>query len=107
MATFATFRDVPGNSDGVSLQAICVRPRSQSGSVCLQSRDPRVAPRIDLQYFAQNEDLVTLREGVKLARRIVSHPASALRNYVDKEVFPGADVQTDAQIDDYIRQVRL
>ena len=45
------------------------RPQSL-GSVRLASRDPAVAPLIDLNFLAEAEDRARLLEGVKLARRI-------------------------------------
>lgn len=104
MATFTTFRNVPGNNDGISFQSIAVRPHSK-GSVQLASSNPRDKPRIVTGYFQDERDLVTLREGLKLSRKLAH--ASVFQEYLAEEVFPGASVQTDAELDNYIREVEF
>ena len=57
---------------GASLQ----RPRSR-GRLTLTSTDPHVQPKIDLNYFADPEDLRRLAEGVRLAWQIAQEPELA------------------------------
>lgn len=76
------------------------RPQS-TGSVKLASADPDCAPVIDQNYNATEKDRRVLREGVRIARRVFQQPAfDDLRGI---ELSPGPDVQSDAQIDAFIR----
>ena len=77
-----------------------LRERSR-GSVRLSSADPRDPPSIDPNYLSVEQDLVGLRECVKLTREIVGQEAfDGLRG---SELDPGDAVQSDDQIDGYIR----
>jgi choline dehydrogenase len=76
------------------------RPESR-GSVTLASADPDVPPVIDQNYNATENDRRVLREGVRIARRIFAQPAfDEMRG---AELAPGKDVQSDAEIDAYVR----
>jgi choline dehydrogenase-like flavoprotein len=56
-------------------------------------------------YFsdADEADIATLREGIKLARRLARSDAFA--KFTGEEIFPGAECQTDSDLDEYIRNV--
>src|SRR3546814_11710981 len=65
------------------------------------SSDPLAAPLIDPNYFADPEDMRTARAALRIARELISMPAfDAFRG---PEYAPGADVQSDADLDQYIR----
>lgn len=66
--------------------------RNRSGTVTLLSADPRQAPRIDFNYFAEGEeaDLAALVEAVEMARKIA---APLRRKDIATEAEPGLDVQ--------------
>mmetsp|Transcript_21037 Transcript_21037/g.64095 ORF Transcript_21037/g.64095 Transcript_21037/m.64095 type:complete len:604 (-) Transcript_21037:432-2243(-) len=100
MSTFTNFRESSKHPDGFSFQSIAVRPKSR-GSVSLRSSDPENRPCIDCGYLNDEDDVATLREGIKLGRRLAA--TAAFAPYRGEEVYPGADVVTDEQIDDYIR----
>jgi choline dehydrogenase-like flavoprotein len=57
--------------DGFSFQSIVSRPHS-TGSVELKSTDPFDKPFISTGYFTDigSEDLTTMREGIKLSRKL-------------------------------------
>ncbi|MGY4495586.1 GMC family oxidoreductase [Pseudomonas sp. TE3610] len=56
---------------------------------------------IDFNFLSDPRDAAVLVEGIKLARRILADSAfDAIRG---KEMLPGAQVQTDAQLLDYVR----
>jgi choline dehydrogenase len=77
--------------------------RSKSrGSVTLRSSDPRDAPRILFNYMSHPDDWRDFRTCVRLTREIFGQ--QALAPYVKHEIQPGAAVQTDAEIDDFIRE---
>lgn len=101
MGSFTDFRDASSHKDGFSFQAIAARARSR-GEVKLASADPREKAQITTNYLADKLDLETLREGLKLGRKIGS--SAAFENYRQQEVYPGPEVQTDEQLDEYIRK---
>lgn len=86
---------------GVSMQSIAVRPKS-AGHVGLTSASIADAPYIDVNYCsdAEGADMATLREGVKLCRKMASSKAWA--PWIDQEGHPGVDVQSDEAIEQYI-----
>lgn len=100
MTTFSQFRNIKKLEDGYSFQSIACRAKSE-GSVKLVSSNSHVKPMIDGGYLSNSEDLKTLREGIKLGRKLGTNPDWA--EYLGEEVFPGKDVQSDAQIDEYIK----
>jgi choline dehydrogenase len=76
--------------------------RSKSrGWVRLASRDVRDKPRILFNYLSQPDDWVEMRACVRLTREIFAQPA--FDPYRGREIQPGAAVQTDEQIDAFIR----
>jgi choline dehydrogenase len=77
-----------------------LRPHSM-GYIELASADPLAHPRIQPQYLSAPEDLPVLREGVKRLREIFRQ--SAFDGWRGAEISPGPDVQTDAQIEAWIR----
>lgn len=100
MTTFTQFRNTKKHQDGYSIQSIACRARSQ-GCVRLASSNTMIRPCIEAGYFNDPHDLATLREGIKLGRDLCSHPKWG--EYLGKEVYPGPEVQTDEQIDSYIK----
>jgi choline dehydrogenase len=76
--------------------------RSKSrGWVRLASADVRDKPRIFFNYLSQPEDWIEMRACVRLTREIFTQPA--FDRYRGREIQPGAQVQTDEQIDAFIR----
>jgi len=86
---------------GFSIGSTQVRPESV-GRVTLDSADPTEDPIIDPQYLTEEPDLRILREGIKQAREIAQ--AKAFDDIRGKEIWPGKDVQTDAEIEEHIRE---
>lgn len=71
---------------------------SSRGRVWITSADPDADPSIDYRYFtdAAGHDERMLVAGVRAARRIAEE--EPMRSHVVREVFPGPDVQTDADL---------
>lgn len=92
------FDNPPGH--GFAIGAILQHPKS-TGQITLRSNDPLAAPRIEPNYLADEDDLTTLLEGVKLVRQIAQ--ASALSPYRGEEVWPGQDAKNDAALAAFIR----
>ena len=80
---------------GVTLNSAYMRPRSR-GSVRLASADPRAAPLIDPNYWADPYDREMSLRGLKLAREIMAKPA--LRRFVLAERVPGPQVASDEDL---------
>ena len=96
------------NYDGSSLaqehgfQAHVGPMRSQShGYVRLRSAAPSDKPVIFFNYLSQPADWVEMRACVRLTREIFAQPA--FDRYRGREIQPGEQVRTDAEIDTFIR----
>jgi len=87
--------------DGFTFHVCQLRPESR-GRVGLRSADPLDDPAIFANYLATEEDRRALREGVKMMRQVAEQPA--LGPYRKEELYPGKDVQSDDQIDAWIRK---
>ena len=87
--------------DGFTFHVCQLRPESR-GRVGLKSADPMDDPAIFANYLSAEEDRRALREGVKMMRKVAEQPA--LAPYICGEFAPGKDVQTDAEIDAWIRK---
>jgi choline dehydrogenase-like flavoprotein len=61
----------------------------------------RAAPRFVYNFFTAPNDLPTLRQGFKLARELVNH--KALDPYRGEAINPSDKVQSDAEIDAWLR----
>jgi choline dehydrogenase len=77
-----------------------MRSRS-TGWVRLRSPQPLDPPRILFNYMSQPEDWLEMRACVRLTREIFAQPA--FDRYRGREISPGEAVQTDVQIDAFIR----
>jgi choline dehydrogenase len=76
--------------------------RSKSrGWVRLKSRDPFEKPRILFNYLSESDDWLEMRACVRLTREIFAQ--KAFDRYRGRELSPGAGVETDEQIDAFIR----
>ena len=71
------------------------------GSVKVISADPKVHPSIRFNYLEQEADKEGFRDCVKLTREIINQPA--FDEYRDGEIQPGEQVQTDEEIDAFVR----
>ncbi len=83
-----------------SADAILLHPQAR-GHVRLKSADPREHPGIRLNLFDNEADFATARAGLRLARRI--YATEPMAGLIARENLPGADVQSDAEIDAHIR----
>lgn len=79
-----------------------LHPRSR-GWVRLKSADPRELPAITLNLMDDPEDLATLRRGIRAARRIYRTPPQG--ELTGAERLPGEAVQSDDELDAFIREV--
>ena len=85
-----------------SFQAHMGSMRSQSrGRVQLKTKNPHDHPSILFNYMANEEDWREFRAGVRITREIMQQPA--LAPYLGNEISPSDKVQTDAEIDAFVR----
>jgi choline dehydrogenase-like flavoprotein len=97
----ANARVIPSEHGYMALIQL-LRPKSE-GSVRLASSDPADKPVIDPNFFADPYDMRTLIAGFREARRIFAQPALAAMT--GAEIEPGAQVQSDADIDAALRRI--
>ena len=71
------------------------------GAVKVTSADPKAPPSIRFNYLAEEADKEGFRDCVKLTREIINQPA--FDKYRDDEIQPGIQVQTDEEIDAFVR----
>ncbi len=72
------------------------------GWVRLASADPFDKPRVFFNYMSQPDDWVQMRACLRLTREIFAQ--RAFDPFRGREIQPGTGVQSDAQIDDFIRE---
>ncbi len=89
----------PTTENGFCLTPNVTHARSR-GTVRLRSSDFRDKPLVDPRYFTDPHDMRVMIAGIRTAREIVAQPAMAA--WAGEELYPGAEVQTDEQIRDYI-----
>ncbi len=88
---------------GHGFQAHVGPMRSKSrGSVSLRSSDPLEKPKIVFNYMSHPDDWADFRHAVRLTREIFGQ--AALDPYRGREISPGAHVQSDEAIDDFLRE---
>ncbi len=85
-----------------ALTSVCsVSQPKARGRLELASSNPQQALRGRLELLGEGDDCERLLAGVRLLRRI--HNAPALRPWARAERLPGVDVQSDAELLDYLR----
>ncbi|RID93805.1 choline dehydrogenase [Gemmobacter lutimaris] len=72
------------------------------GDVTLRSSDPRAAPRIRFNYMSHETDWDDFRRCIRLTREIIGQ--SAFAPYLKSEIQPGAGVQSDDELNAFIRE---
>jgi choline dehydrogenase len=76
--------------------------RSKSrGFVRARSSDPREAPSIRFNYMSHEDDWTEFRNAMRLTREIFEQ--KALEPYKGRELQPGEHLQTDEELDSFIR----
>ncbi len=85
---------------GYSCHVCLLQPKSR-GTLKLASADPMAPPLIDPNFLAEKDDMDRLVRGFKIMRRILSQPA--LAGYRGQELPASAGAQTDAEIEQFIR----
>lgn len=90
-------------AEGHGYQAHVGPMRSESrGAVTLNSGDPAAPPRIFFNYMSCDSDWQDFRRAIRLTREVFAQDAFA--PFSKHEIQPGADMQSDDQLDDFIRE---
>jgi choline dehydrogenase len=72
------------------------------GRVQARSKDPRQHPSILFNYMAHEQDWTEFRAGIRITREILNQ--SALVPFKGREIQPGAALQSDAELDAFVRE---
>jgi len=70
--------------------------------VTLRSKNPADAPKITFNYMSTPQDWEDFRTCIRLTREVFAQ--DAFKPFVKHEIQPGADVQSDAELDAFIAQ---
>lgn len=90
-------------AEGHGFQAHVGPMRSPSrGAVSLASANPADAPRIFFNYMSTDEDWADFRRCIRLTREIFAQ--EAFKPFVKHEIQPGDAVQSDADLDAFIKE---
>jgi choline dehydrogenase len=81
---------------------VCQLHAKSRGRVTLRSADPFEAPRIALNLFSHPDDFTSMRNGLRAAREI--YRQTPMADLIDVETIPGAQHQSDDEIDATIRE---
>ncbi|KTR91073.1 GMC family oxidoreductase [Pantoea dispersa] len=97
-------RDVMGADpgDGVTVNSLLLRPKA-TGEVTLRDNNASSLPVIDTQIFGHPDDLARTLAGFRFARQVLA--AAPIREMVDQEIFPGAEVTSDDAISAHCRRM--
>eukprot|EP00002_Diphylleia_rotans_P029586 TRINITY_DN602_c0_g1_i1.p1 TRINITY_DN602_c0_g1~~TRINITY_DN602_c0_g1_i1.p1 ORF type:complete len:582 (-),score=132.18 TRINITY_DN602_c0_g1_i1:910-2655(-) len=76
--------------------------RYDGGRIKLRSKSPVDYPEIFSNFYSNPTDLIAHRECVKITRDLFTHPS--MQRLIVREVHPGSDVKTDAEIEDWLRK---
>jgi choline dehydrogenase len=90
----------PQKTHGFQAHVGPMRPKAR-GRLRLRSADPRAHPSILFNYMGEEQDRREMRAAVRLTREIIAQPAFG--PYRGAELSPGPAVETDAEIDAFVR----
>ncbi len=91
----------PAPGHGFTIGVVLLHPESK-GSLTLRSTNPTDPPAIQPNYLASENDIKTMLEGLRWARKIGQ--SKALDAYRGEEFLPGAAVQSDEELTEFIRE---
>jgi choline dehydrogenase len=97
-------KDLGSHKNRFTWAVLKAHTRNTAGRVALRSADPRDVPDINFRYFEEGndsagEDLESIVDGFQFARALAAKSARITR----RELVPGPDVQTEAQVAEFIR----
>lgn len=99
---FVAIGEAPPNC--LTVVAALVRPMSR-GTVRLASKDPLMPPLLDPKFLSVESDIQQLMEAVRVSRKIFA--TAPLSEWVNGELTPGANIQSDADLREAVRQLTI
>jgi len=81
---------------------VAVTTPLSKGKVWIETTDPNVNPKVDLDFLDDKEDIRRMIEGAKIARRIAA--AAPFSEFIHSEIAPGSSVQTDEDLEIAIKK---
>ncbi|MBA0885127.1 GMC family oxidoreductase [Flavobacterium undicola] len=72
------------------------------GKVWIDTKDPNILPKVDLNFLDDKEDTKRMIEGAKIARRIAA--TAPLSAFIHSEIAPGTSVVTDHELEEAIKK---
>lgn len=81
---------------------VAVTTPLSKGKVWIETTDPNVNPKVDLNFLDDKEDIRRMIEGAKIARRIAA--AAPFSEFIHSEIAPGSSVQTDEDLEIAIKK---
>jgi choline dehydrogenase len=81
---------------------VAVTTPNSKGKVWIETKDPNVNPKVDLNFLDDKEDTRRMIEGAKIARRIAA--ATPFSEFIHSEIAPGSAVQTDEELEEAIKK---
>ncbi len=90
--------------DAIGIRPVLLHPES-SGTVRLRSADPAAKARMALGALTAENDVATLREGFRRGRDVMLQ--GALDRWRGRELDPGPEVASDAEIDRWMRATAI
>jgi choline dehydrogenase len=82
--------------------AVCVAQPESRGEIRAKSKDPAEHPAIRPNALSAPRDMDAMISGIRIARQIFASPAWT--KYSVNELRPGAQLETDESLRDYVRQ---
>ncbi|MDC2992731.1 GMC family oxidoreductase N-terminal domain-containing protein [Pelagibacteraceae bacterium] len=97
-------RDIKGvkSDHGLTLTPCIMNPKAR-GEIKIQSSNPMDLPLINPNFLSNEEDIKTILQGVKLARRVIK--TKPLSDIVVKEFLPGRLVDSDNDLVNYCKKM--
>ena len=97
-------RDIKGvkPDHGLTLTPCIMNPKAR-GEIKIQSSNPMDLPLINPNFLSNEEDIKTILQGVKLARRVIK--TKPLSDIVVKEFLPGRLVDSDNDLVNYCKKM--
>lgn len=90
----------PAGGDGFQVHVGPMRSKAR-GRVTLRSGDPLDPPRIQFGYLTDPDDLAAFRHCIRISRELFAQ--QAFREFAGRELAPGPDVRSDAELDAFVR----
>ena len=91
----------PRPKDAFMIRPVVLHPESR-GEVRLKSADPKDAPAIHQNFLSEPKDWETLRTGIAMMRELAAQ--KSLDPYRGREIQPGPEATSKADIDAFIRR---